>query len=212
MGAICNPLFQNKRHMVESGLFGDLQYDSGVIKLVDCMDSALEHLDGSNHIIVVSDHNKVKNEWEYDEKVVFQYPSSKKAEKDIEYFHQFPQRHCHPKIKAMKFIGTYDTNGHPKEFLTYGIERVINLGADLSLGKNHAHYVNAKGKYDIVEFLTDHCGDFKYLYNFAVGGFAPHIKTKVGLESLFSQSFHILHPNHSRTTADTFEMLVMENH
>ena len=71
MEDILNPLFQNKRRMVASGLFTDSQYDSGVIKLVDCMDCALENLDIRKHVIVLSYHNKVKNKWDGDEEVVF---------------------------------------------------------------------------------------------------------------------------------------------
>ena len=67
----------------------------------------------------------------------------------------------------------YDANGQPKAVPTYCI------------GKNNAYCVNAKGKYDIVEFLTDHCKDFKYLYNVNVGQLAPHIKMKYTV-SLYS--------------------------
>ena len=42
---------------------------------------ALEHLDRRNHFMAESDHSKVKNEWDNDEEVVFQLPSSEKAAK-----------------------------------------------------------------------------------------------------------------------------------
>ena len=71
-GAICNMLFQNKQHMVASGLCTESQYESGMIKLVDHIDRVYEHLDGSNHAIVVFDHKKVNNEWDNKEEVVFQ--------------------------------------------------------------------------------------------------------------------------------------------
>ena len=63
MGAICNPLFQNKLRMVESGLCTDSQYDYGVTEIVDCVDCALGYLYVRKHVIVVSYHNKVNNEW-----------------------------------------------------------------------------------------------------------------------------------------------------
>ena len=50
---------------------------------------ALVHLDGSKHSIVVSNHNKVKNEWGDDEEDVFQYSIYKQAAKGLKEFHQF---------------------------------------------------------------------------------------------------------------------------
>ena len=84
MGDISNTWFPNKQHMVESGLCTDSQYEYGMIKLVDCMAHVLEHLYVSKHVIVVSDHNKSKNEWDNDEDVVFKFPSAKKAAKQLE--------------------------------------------------------------------------------------------------------------------------------
>ena len=42
MGDICNLLFQNKLHLVASGLCTDSQYESDVIKLVDRIYRAIE--------------------------------------------------------------------------------------------------------------------------------------------------------------------------
>ena len=57
------------------------------------MACALGHLYGRNHAIIVSYHSKVKIECENDEEIVFQSPSSKKAEKELGEFHQFVQGH-----------------------------------------------------------------------------------------------------------------------
>ena len=51
--------------------------------------------------------------------------------------------------------------------------------------------MNTKGKYDKVEFLTDHRKDFKYLCNVAVGQLEPQITTEVECESLFSHDGHL---------------------
>ena len=85
---------------------------------------------------------------------------------------------------------------------TYCILVVVNQGEDLPSVKNHSDYVNAKGKYDIVEFITDCCKYFKYLYNVAVGQLEPHITT--------GQDGYLSHPNISRNTANNFQILVME--
>ena len=45
---------------------------------------ALGYLDLSKNVLVVSDHNNVKNEWGDDEEVVFQSPSAKKSANDLE--------------------------------------------------------------------------------------------------------------------------------
>ena len=126
MGDIFNLLFQNKRCMVASGLCTESQYESGVIKIVHHMDRALEHLDINNHSIVLSDQNEVKNEWDNDEEVVFQYPSAKKAEKELEEFHKFEQRHYLPKMRAMKNCVTYDANGQPLLVPKYFIVAVVH--------------------------------------------------------------------------------------
>ena len=72
--------------------------------------------------------------------------------------------------------------------------------------------MNGKGKYDKIEFLTNHCKDFKYLYNVAVGKFAPHITCEVDCKYLFSHPDHISHPNSSMTMVENFVRLVMEKH
>ena len=72
--------------------------------------------------------------------------------------------------------------------------------------------MNAKGKYDIVEFLIDHCKAFKSLYCFDVGKLELQKTTELDCESLFSQAGHLSHTNCSRTTPDNFERLVMEKH
>ena len=58
-------------------------------------------------------------------------------------------------MKALKTLGTYDSNSQPKVVPNYCIEAVINQGADLPWGKNYEDYVN------IVELLTDYRKDFK---------------------------------------------------
>ena len=81
-----------------------------------------------------------------------------------------------------------------------------------TIGKNHTNSVNSKGQYDIIEFLTDHREDFKYIYNVSVGKFESRVTTQIDCESLFSQAVHLAHPNCNRTTVKIFEMLVMSKH
>ena len=49
-----------------SGLCADSQYESGVIRIVDFMARVFKLFDVRNNIIVVSDNNNVKNEWDYE--------------------------------------------------------------------------------------------------------------------------------------------------
>ena len=51
------------------------------------MACALEHLGGKKHIIVASDQNKVKNEWDDDKQFFFHYTCDKKAAKELEEFY-----------------------------------------------------------------------------------------------------------------------------
>ena len=135
MGAIYNTLFQNKRRMVEIGLCTDSQYEYDVIKLVDCMDTVIEQLDGRKNVIFVSDNNALENKWDNDKESVFQYPSDKKTAKELDEFHQFTQGRYLPKMKAIKTIGMYESNGHTKVVHNYFIGSVVNQGADLPLFK-----------------------------------------------------------------------------
>ena len=96
---------------------------------------ALVHLDGSKHSIVVSNHNKVKNEWGDDEEDVFQSSIYKQAAKGLKEFHQFAHCRYLPKTKVTKTLGTYDYNIHPKAVTTYCIGSVVNIVADLPSGK-----------------------------------------------------------------------------
>ena len=72
--------------------------------------------------------------------------------------------------------------------------------------------MNAKGKYDTVEFRTNNLEDLKYLYNVAMGELSLRKTTEVDCDYLFGRSGHIYHPNCSKTTVETFDILVIEKH
>ena len=59
------------------------QNESGVIELVDFTARVIKHLDVRKHVIVVSDINKVGNEWEDNDWFMFKSPSANKAEKEL---------------------------------------------------------------------------------------------------------------------------------
>ena len=107
-------------------------------------------------------------------------------------------------MNVMKTLGTYISNVQPKAVPNCCIGEVINRGAGLSSVKKHADYVNTKGDYEIVERLTDHHEDFKYLYNVYVGKLSLQIKTEMESEYIFGQAGRRLHPNLSIIAAETF--------
>ena len=112
--------------MVASDLLNYSQYDSGVIGLVHCMARMLKHFDGRKHVIVVSDCNKIKNDFGDDKEFMFQSPSNKKASKDLEEINQFTHVNCFTKMKAMKTLGKYDVNDQTKAVPNYCIGAVVN--------------------------------------------------------------------------------------
>ena len=61
---------------------------------------------------------------------------------------------CHlPVMKASKVLGAFNVDGDPREKPVYSIGAVVERGADLPSGHNHAEYVDPSGHYDIVQYL-----------------------------------------------------------
>ncbi|KAL7537974.1 hypothetical protein ACHAXR_008292 [Thalassiosira sp. AJA248-18] len=81
-------------------------------------------------------------------------------------------------------------------------------------------FVDRKGHFDLVSYVMDHSTTssiekkphFVGIGNVIIGQLSPHITTEVDCESLFSQAGHLSQPNRSRTTAETFERMVMAKH
>lgn len=61
MGAIVNPLFQNKNRMMAAGLCTELQYKHGKAELIRRIARAYDRIEGA--VEIVNDPNENKNEW-----------------------------------------------------------------------------------------------------------------------------------------------------
>ena len=97
---------------------------------------------------------------------------------------------------------SFDDNGNPLASPVLVIGEVISKGYNLPSGKNHADYIDKKGKYDVAKYLQDHkASNFKGLSEVFIGILAPHITTEVDCESLSSQVGYSAHPNCNRTVA-----------
>ena len=215
MGALCNPLFQNKRRMIASGLCTTEQYEAGKAELLKRMCRYIEGSSANKAIVLPSQGaNHTGNEWSSgeEEDELFVSPYMEEAVKEFEKFGKCNRSQFLPKMQNTKCLGTYDDDGHPRDTPVLSFGKVIGKEEDLPSGKNHADYINKKGKHDIVQYFQDHAEAFPSLSKIFIRTLAPHITTEVDCESLFSQAGHAAHPNRNRTVAETFERLVMAKH
>ncbi len=78
-------------------------------------------------------------------------------------------------MKPIKVLGAIDDVGDPREPV-YEIGPVIKPDKNLyNCSRNHADYVNEKGGYDIVCYLTDFADRFPSLYLYVLVNYVPII-------------------------------------
>ncbi|KAL7531131.1 hypothetical protein ACHAXR_003875, partial [Thalassiosira sp. AJA248-18] len=225
MGAIVNPLFQKKKRMVAAGLCTDEQYEAGKAELLRRITRAYDRIDGSEDAVHVATTAEARNEWSSSEDeegdvVAVVTQSSKKAETELDLYLSYMKSMYQPQMEATKALGAYDDDGNPRDPPIYAIEKVTKKGLDLPSRFNLADYVDRKGHFDLVSYVMDHSiptsikkkPPFVGIGNVIIGQLAPHITTEVDCESLFSQAGHLSQPNRNRTTAETFERMVMAKH
>ena len=108
-------------------------------------------------------------------------------------------------------LGARDEGGQPREPI-YAFGPVIEKGENLPGGRNLADYVDHKGHFDLVRYVTDLKAKFPTLNRVIVGQVAPHISTEVDVESLFSQSGFLADPRRSKMGHKYYERLVFTKH
>ncbi len=211
--------------MVGAGLCTDEQYEAGKAELLRRITRAYDRIDGSEDAVHVTTTAEAKNEWsssedEEGDTIAVVTQSSKKAEAELELYLSYMKSCYQPQMEATKTLGAYDDDGNLREAPIYAIGKVTKRGLDLPSRFNLADYVNRKGHFDLVNYVMDHSiatsikkkPPFVGTGNVIIGQLAPHIDTEVDCESLFSQAGHLSQPNRSRTTAETFERMVMAKH
>ena len=116
-------------------------------------------------------------------------------------------------MSPLKVLGDLDINNQLQEPV-YAMGPVKVKGENLpGKGKhNHADYVDRKGYYDIVKYLTHHNDIFPALYLVGVGQLCPHISTEVDCESLFSEAGFLSSPRRANTSIRMYERLVVGKH
>ena len=112
MGAMCHPLFQNKRRMVASSLCTEKQYDSGRKELIRCIAHFHEGQTASYEAIINSRETHLpSNEWsseDSDDNGVFDSPAMELAQKELERFQKYNKTKFLPVMEKTKTLGTYD--------------------------------------------------------------------------------------------------------
>eukprot|EP00804_Cyclotella_cryptica_P019955 CCRYP_007840-RA/>CCRYP_007840-RA protein AED:0.04 eAED:0.11 QI:0/0/0/0.66/1/1/3/0/292 len=214
VGALCHPLFRNKKSMIASGLCIEKQYDSGRKELIKCIAHFLEGPTAMNEVTITSKGMYHQfTEWsseESDDNAISVSPAMELAQKEFETFEKYSKTRFLPVMEKTKTLGTYDDTGNPKKEPILWIGKVICKGADLPL--EGIVLITLMQKANMI--LPSTCRTTKKfsLGQAVTGTLAPHITTEVDCESLFSQAGHAAHPNHNRTVAETLEPLVMGKH
>jgi hypothetical protein len=133
------------------------------------------------------------------------------AIKELNKYMQYMELDYLPKMKPLVVLGAIDEGGQPREPI-YAFGPVIEKGENLPGGRNLADYIDHKGHFAIVRYVTDHKAKFPTLNKVIVGQVAPHISTEVDVESLFSQSGFLANPRRSKLGNKYYERLVFTKH
>eukprot|EP00956_Cyclotella_meneghiniana_P029993 scaffold74496_cov26-Cyclotella_meneghiniana.AAC.1 len=160
MGAIINPLFQNKKRMMGAGLCTDSQYEHGYEELMSRLVRYYDSLSKNSNVAVSAPSvagTPVENKWSdgEDDDVLLVSESALRAKAELDKYETWKKFKFLPRVKPVKTLGGFDSIGHKEEEAAISIGPVIDKGegAALSSGKNHANYIDQKGYYDIVGLL-----------------------------------------------------------
>ena len=206
MGVIVNPLFQNDLAMVDAGLCTQDQYDAGRIELIDRMAKLLQ-------VSVGTTMKAPKKTNKYSKQITALDTEDPKtlAVKELNKYQRFMEFDYLPKMKPLIVLGAIDVGGQPKDPV-YAFGPVIEKGENLPGGENLADYVDHKGHFDLVKYVTDHKMKFPTLWKVIVGQISPHISTEVDVESLFSQSGFLANPLRNKMGNKYYQRLVFAKH
>ena len=159
MGAIVNPLFQNKKRMMAAGLCTELQYEHGTAELIRRIARAYDRIEGA--VEIVNDPNRTRNEWSSSDDdnagaISIVTLSTKKAANELDVYLSYMKSKYQPTMEPTKTLGTYDDGGNPREHPIISIGKVTQRGSNLPSHFNLADYVNPKGHFDLVGYVQDH--------------------------------------------------------
>ncbi|KAL7518630.1 hypothetical protein ACHAWX_003447 [Stephanocyclus meneghinianus] len=197
MGALLNPLYQSKSHMVEGGLCMEDQYMAGKVELLD----RFSHFYEGQGQVVTSAYKG-------------QQAALQKAEDEYNLHSVYMQSSYLTIMEPSKLLRAYTPEGDPKKEPVYSIGAIVEKGEGKNLpgGHNHAEYVDKTGHYDIVQYLEDHKQKFPAIYMVCVGQICPHISTEVDCKLLFSEAGFFADPRRSLTHVCLYEHLVVVKH
>lgn len=215
MGALLNPLYQNDDRMLAAGLFDKAQYD-------EANEELLERMAGYNK--KTSKRSKKKsaagsgedtvNKWSKQKKIFLDEEETPfgKAKKELARYCVFMDAKYLPDMRPDRVLGAYDTVTRDPVEPVYTFGPVVKRRNDLPSNKNLADYIDGKGRFDFVKYLTDHKKRFPACFNIGVGQISPHISTEVDCESLFSQAGFLADSRRNRSEIRFYERLVMMGH
>jgi hypothetical protein len=113
MGAILNPMFQNKVRMVKSGMCTEEQYEAGKVEIMDRMERYYER-----QIVVDSDSGVEEsggNEWDILLPDTGEDSPGKKAAMELDKYFRWTHGVYQPKMEPVKVLGAIDVNGQPQK-------------------------------------------------------------------------------------------------
>ena len=192
MGAIVNPIFQNDLAMIDAGLCTREQYDSGRIELIDRMAKLFQVSVGTTLKAPKKTNKYNKKNTDADAG-----DPNTLAIKELNKYIQYMELDYLLKMKPLVVLGAIGEGGQPREPI-YAFGPVIEKRENLPGGRNLADYIDHKGHFAIVRYVTDLKAKFPTFNKIIVGQVAPHISTEVDVESLFSQSEFLAGPQCSK--------------
>ena len=126
---------------------------------------------------------------------------------EFDLFEQYKKKKYRPEIdrSKAKILSGEDRHGQVFEVL---VGPVLSKGKDLPSGKNLAHYVDKRGRIDLLRFFIDHQLIFPTLFILCQCEAARKI-VEVGCEHFFAVSGYVSAPRRTRLGVGTYERLSM---
>ena len=195
---LLNPMFGNKKLIVDSGLMTDTQYERAKGRLIQRIVSIK---DKENPVAYkdVSVENEVDSE---DDGVVYKTNDNySTAIDEWQKFETYKVKKYRPSVaeKTAKALG--DT----RKILVGPLD---GRGEDLPSGKNLADYVDKRGRINLLRFYEDHSSKFKSLWVLAQCEESNQV-VEVGCERFFSLSGCVSSEKRTRLKVRTYERLAM---
>lgn len=200
VSALLNPMFGLEPTIVGSGMMTQEQYNNATSSLLQMMQDIFD----SNDPNLNSEGSDSDDEDSRDGVLpVFDNGNHRKAREEYALFCKYKKSKYLPEVGG-NFLGLSKEENRDIRVGT----KCIKQGEDLPSKRNLAHYVNGKGRFNILRFFRDHQKQFPTLFLVAQC-MASRRVVEVGCERFFSLTGYISAPRRTRLGVRTYERLAM---